>query len=312
MQTTDQVLMIRPARFISNPQTAASNAFQHQQENACQAQASALQEFDAYVDALLGAGVGVTVIEDTPLPHTPDSIFPNNWISCHADGRVFVYPMEAVNRRQERRAAVLDKIAQSFNIREVIDLGHFEIGALYLEGTGSMVLDHEHQLAYICHSSRSHPAVMQEFMRYTGYRAIWFHAHDKHGLAIYHTNVMMCIGKGLAVICAEAISDTTERDVVCATLTASGKQIITISQNQMAAFAGNMLELKSSDGKAVFVMSRQAWVALTAHQQEIISAGASVVLAPIENIERLGGGSARCMLAEIFLPRRAASVCLAE
>ncbi|MCH8621198.1 arginine deiminase-related protein [Undibacterium sp. TS12] len=306
MQTTNQVMMIRPTRFMSNPQTATSNTFQNAVDDEQLAQAKALLEFDSYVLALRRAGISVMVIDDQPLPHTPDSIFPNNWISCHADGRIFLYPMEAPNRRQEKREAILARLTKDFMVQDIINLGHLEAQACFLEGTGSMVFDHEQRLAYVCHSSRSHPAAMQEFVRHTGYRPVWFHACDRYGRAIYHTNVMMCVGKTLAIVCTEAIQDRQERTALCATLTASGKQLISISWQQMEAFAGNMLELKSVVGAPVFAMSRSAWAALTRFQQETIAAYAEVVLAPIENIEYSGGGSARCMLAEIFLPEKAA------
>lgn len=304
MQTTDHVLMIRPARFVSNPETAASNAFQIADLDPHSAQTAAVREFDAYVGALRNAGVGVIVVEDTPDPHTPDSIFPNNWVSFHEDGRVLLYPMEARNRRLERRAAVLAEIEKHFAIRELIDLGQFESEARFLEGTGSLVLDHDHKLAYVCHSSRSHPVAMDAFVAHTGYRPVWFHATDRHGNPIYHTNVMMCVGHTLAVVCMESITNPAEREMVAQSLKATDKELIGISFDQMESFAGNMLELRSCKGHPVFAMSRSAWAALTDAQRARIANYAEPVLAPIETIERLGGGSARCMIAEIFLPRR--------
>jgi hypothetical protein len=302
MQTADHVLMIRPVNFLSNPETAPTNAFQTSDVADSAAQAAARNEFDAYANALQHAGIGVIVVEDTPDPHTPDSIFPNNWVSFHADGRIFLYPMEAPNRRMERRGAVLAEVGKYFHIQEVIDLGCHEANGKFLEGTGSMVLDHARKLAYVCRSSRSHPEVMSAFEDRSGYSAWWFRATDRHGTAIYHTNVMMCVGQTLAVVCLESIADFNQRMNLVECLIASGKQIIEITHDQMESFAGNMLELRSKTGDPVFAMSRRAWMSLTSPQQKLIAKYAEPVLAPIETIERLGGGSARCMLAEIFLP----------
>lgn len=296
--------MIRPAGFLSNPETAASNAFQRSDLDAISAQAAAAREFDAYVLRLRAAGVGVEVIDDMPAPHTPDSIFPNNWVSFHQDGRVFLYPMQAPNRRRERRASILAKINERFAIRDVVDQSGFENEGRYLEGTGSLVMDHENRIAYVCHSSRSHPDVMAAFAARSGYRPVWFHATDRRGQAIYHTNVMMCVGRTLAVVCTEAIADPAERKLLSESLAETGKGLIAISHQQMEAFAGNMLELRSSSGRPVFALSRRAWAALSEQQRRTISEYAEPVLAPIDTIERLGGGGARCMIAEIFLPKR--------
>lgn len=304
MHCADHVLMIRPVRFISNPDTAASNAFQRAGTDALASQKAAYAEFDAYVTALRAAGVGVVVVDDTPEPHTPDSLFPNNWVSFDQEGRVFLYPMEAPNRRLERRMAVLAEIEKHFVIGELVDLGRFAGQAQYLEGTGSMVLDHQQEVAYVCHSSRSHPAVLEAWSDRSGYRAHWFHALDRRGRPIYHTNVMMCVGSALAVVCLDALPDPQERLALEWALRDSGKQIIAITIGQMERFAGNMLELRSRGGGAVFVVSRCGWAALTAPQREQIGHIAQVVVAPIDTIERLGGGSARCMVAEIFLPQR--------
>ncbi len=303
MQTTDHVLMIRPLRFASNPETAPSNAFQNSDPDPEAAQPAAQKEFDAYAQALRNAGVGIVVVNDSPQPHTPDSIFPNNWVSFHDDGRVFLYPMEAPNRRLERRIAVLAEIEKRFRIQEIVDMGCFEAEAKFLEGTGSMVLDRDNKLAYVCHSSRSHPDAMKTFEEKAGYEAVWFHAVDRHGKPVYHTNVMMCVGRTIAVVCSESIPDPAEREILCGSLHSTGKRIIDISLAQMEGFAGNMLELRSQRGHPVFVMSRRAWSCLSKEQQRRISEYAEPVLAPIDTIERLGGGSARCMLAEIFLPR---------
>lgn len=302
MQTTDHILMIRPVRFMSNPDTAASNTFQNAALEGAAAQAAALAEFDAYVAALRAAGVTVLVVEDTPEPHTPDSIFANNWVSFERDGRVVLFPMAAANRRHERRFAVLAEVEKRFAIREVVDLGRYAGQSLFLEGTGSMVLDHEHQIAYVCHSPRTHPAVMAEYARLSGYRAHWFHAVDRTGVPVYHTNVMMCVGSRLAVVCLATVADRRERASLARMLRVSGKEIVDITLAQMERFAGNMLELRGQAGTPVLAVSRGAWAALSPAQQQQIERCATPVLAPIDTIERLGGGSARCMVAEIFLP----------
>lgn len=304
MQTTSTILMIRPARFLSNPQTSSSNAFQKSDIDHLEAQQNALAEFDAYVGELRRCGVDVLVIDDTVEPHTPDSIFPNNWISLHADGKVVLYPMEAPNRRLERCNKVLERIRQEFAVEEVIDLSGFEQSGQYHEGTGTMIFDHDNKMAYICFSSRSSQTVMKSVSETIDYQSFWFHSVDRHGKPIYHTNVMMCVGKTLAVVCLESIRDQDERTALAQALTARGKKIIDISYDQLERFAGNMLELSSRNGEPVFAMSRQAWSSLTPEQQTTISSYAKVALAPIDTIERLGGGGARCMIAEIFLPRR--------
>ncbi|MGC0152005.1 citrulline utilization hydrolase CtlX [Chromobacterium vaccinii] len=303
MQTTSHVLMIRPVRFLSNPETAASNAFQHRETDGGAAQRAALEEFDAYVDALCGCGVDVMVVDDTAEPHTPDSIFPNNWLSLHADGKAVLYPMAAPNRRLERRADILDAIGSRFRLQQVVDLSAFENDGHFHEGTGVMVFDHTHRVAYVCRSSRTSPAVMEAVARETGYRPFWFGAADRRGRPIFHTNVMMCVGQTLAVVCLESVWDAGERAALVDTLEAGGKRIIDIDYDQLERFAGNALELRSRDGEPVFALSRQAWSALTAKQRELLSSYARIALAPIDTIERLGGGGARCMVAEIFLPR---------
>ncbi len=304
MQSTDQVLMIRPAAFGANPQTAASNAFQTGAMEPAAAQACASREFDAYATALRRAGVGVLVVADTPTPHTPDAIFPNNWFSCDGAGRVFLYPMAAPNRRLERRMAVLAALEERFEIAELVDLGHFAGAARFLEGTGSVVFDHEHKLAYVCRSPRSHPAVMDALAAHTGYRQFWFSACDRRGVPVYHTNVMLCIGRTFVVACLEAVTDVQEREALARALSSGGRQLINISHAQMEHFAGNMLELRSHSGAPVVALSRRAWAALDEAQQRLLSAYATLVIAHIDTIERLGGGGARCMLAEIFLPKR--------
>ena len=302
-QTTSNIVMIRPANFFSNPETRASNRFQKPGQGDAAAQDSARAEFDGYVAALRAAGVGVLVIDDEPQGNTPDSVFPNNWISTHPDGRVFLYPMEAPNRRRERRDSVIARIRAEFAVGELADLSAFEAEGKFLEGTGSMVFDHAHRLAYVCLSSRSHPEVLAALLPRLGYQALVFDAVDRSGAAIYHTNVMMAVGSKLAVVCLEAIRPASARQRVRGQLQRHGKQVIDIDYRQMAHFCGNVIELADAAGNAVFAMSSRAWQAFTPQQQATLAANGTVVHAPLDTIEHLGGGGARCMVAENFLPR---------
>jgi len=305
-QLASTVLMIRPVRFESNPMTAASNRFQGRSGVSPAAQqAAALREFDGLVATLRDNGVEVIVVDDTPEPHTPDSIFPNNWISTHADGTVVLYPMEAQNRRTERREDILEKLASEhgFRIGRTFDLTSHEQQGRYLEGTGSMVLDRSNRIAYACLSTRTHGDALADFAERMGYEAIAFDAVDADGVPIYHTNVLMNVGETLAVICDEAIRDETQRQVVLDRLRATGHDIVRLSYAQLQAFAGNMLELRDWDGKRVLAMSRQAFASLTDEQRDVLRKGARIVQVPIDTIEGSAGGSVRCMLAEIHLPR---------
>lgn len=306
-QLASAVLMIRPVRFLSNPHTAKSNRFQTRTGLAeVEQQANAVREFDALAAALEQAGVRVCQVEDTPEPHTPDSIFPNNWISTHADGTVVLYPMEAVNRRTERRADIVDSLGaeEGFLVREVVDLTSHEEAGRYLEGTGSLVLDRVNRIAYACLSSRTSLEALADFAQRLGYEVVAFDAVDRDGFPIYHTNVVMSIGEKLAVICADAIPRQEQREAVIERLSATSHDIIQLSLAQLEAFAGNMLELKDQAGKRLMAMSRQAWESLDEAQQAKIAANGQVVSVPIDHIEAHSGGSVRCMLAEIHLPAR--------
>lgn len=304
MQTTSHVLMVRPALFAANPQTLPSNAFQEPGPVSPQTHAKAVAEFDRYAEALDSAGVAVLVAEDALEPHRPDAVFPNNWVSFHEDGTVVLYPMEAPNRRLERREEVLDLVARRFHATRRVDLTAFEARGRFLEGTGSMVLDREHRLAYLCRSSRSHREVVEAFCEALGYEPVWFSGTDGRGQAIYHTNVMMSVGAHLAVVCLESIREPRERAQVAAFLSVSGKRRIDISRAQMAAFAGNVLELRGRGGEPLLALSAQAWCSLEAGQRRAIEACARPVVADIATIERHGGGGTRCMIAEIHLPPR--------
>jgi hypothetical protein len=300
-QSTNNILMIRPVAFGFNVQTAESNAFQNKSEDQQAVQQMAQQEFDGFVQVLRDNGVNVTVINDTIEPHTPDSIFPNNWISFHDTGDIFLYPMQAQNRRLERREDIIRRLEESFKTSHVIDLSRFEVKDQFLEGTGSMVLDRENKIAYACLSPRTHAEVLKAFCDYTGYSAITFGAFDRRGPAIYHTNVLMAIGSKFAVICLESITDAQEKETVIASLKATGKEIIDISFDQMNHFAGNMLEVKNKDGDTLVVMSQAAFQSLTVEQKAVLEKYGKLVYADINTIETNGGGSARCMMAEVHL-----------
>jgi hypothetical protein len=302
MQATSHILMIRPVAFGFNEQTAGSNAFQKQYEGASDVQQQALQEFDAFVALLRDNGVRVTVVDDTVQPHTPDSIFPNNWVSFHEDGEVFLYPMQAENRRLERREDVLRDLQEEFTITHINDLSRFEQEGRYLEGTGSMVLDRENKVAYACLSPRTDADVLQLFCEQAGYKAVLFDAVDADGKAIYHTNVLMALATKYAVICLESIADDEQLEQVIDSLESTGKEIVAISFEQMTQFAGNMLEVTNEAGESLIVMSKAAWESLDEEQKEVISGYSKPVVADIHTIETIGGGSARCMLAEIHLP----------
>jgi len=301
-QTTSTILMIRPVNFVFNEQTAGSNAFQNRNAEQQRVQDKALQEFDRFVDLLRKNGVEVIVIDDTAEPHTPDSIFPNNWVSFHNDGTVFLYPMMAENRRLERREDIIMQLEDEFKVKHVIDLSHFEHEKKFLEGTGSMVLDRENKIAYACLSPRTDKIVLDEFCKDGGYKSALFHAVDKNGMDIYHTNVLMCVGSSYAVICLDSIKDEAEKQEVIYSFQSTQKQVIAISIEQMNHFAGNMLEVQNKDGESLVVMSKSAWDSLNYEQKLILSSFSKPVYSDISTIENNGGGSARCMMAEVHLP----------
>jgi hypothetical protein len=300
--TTSHILMIRPVNFEYNEQTAESNAFQNPDADQQLVQEKALAEFDAFVNILSDNGVDVIVIEDTPEPHTPDSIFPNNWVSFHENGDVFLYPMQAENRRLERREDIIRKLEERFKVEHVIDLSRFEKQGQFLEGTGSMVLDRENKMAYACVSPRTDEEVLDTFCEHAGYKPVLFHAVDQNGKAIYHTNVLMAIAAKYVVVCLDAIADDDEMEAVIDSIEAGGKEIIAISFEQMNHFAGNMLEVYNDKGESLIVISKAAWESLDDEQREVISGFSKPVYADITTIERNGGGSVRCMMAEVCLP----------
>jgi hypothetical protein len=301
MQNTSHLLMIRPVNFSFNAETAVNNAFQQANEDN-DTQQKSLKEFNDFVALLTQNGIDVTVIDDTPEPYTPDSIFPNNWISFHTDGSIVLYPMFAANRRQERKQHVIDHISGKFTVNQTTDLSKYEQTHLFLEGTGSMVLDRDKKIAYACLSPRTDKEVLEAFCKEKGYTPVSFTAADGNDRAIYHTNVLMCVADKYVVICTDAIPDAAERKQVEQYITESGKTIIPISLDQMNRFAGNMLQVINNTGKQFLVMSSQAYESLTPNQVNALHSFNTILHSPLYTIEKNGGGSARCMMAEIFLP----------
>jgi len=298
--------MIEPAAFGFNAETAQNNYFQVNSENA-ETQGKALQEFQNFVEKLRNKGINVITIKDTLEPHTPDSIFPNNWISMHEDGTVVLYPMCAVNRRWERRNDILEMLEEKFNVKEIVDLSAPENEGKFLEGTGSMIFDHDNKLAYGSVSLRLDEQLFRDFCEKFGYKPVVFHSFqtaNNERLPIYHTNVMMCVADKFVVICLDCIDDESERRNVVETILNSGKEIIEISENQMHQFAGNMLQVQNSEGKRFLVMSQSAYQSLTEEQIQNIEKYNEIIYSNLETIEINGGGSARCMLAEVFLPKK--------
>lgn len=306
MQTTDTVLMIEPAAFGFNAETAQNNYFQINSENA-ETQTKALQEFNNFVEKLRSKGINVITVKDTLEPHSPDSIFPNNWISMHSDGTVVLYPMCAVNRRWERRNDILEILKRNFSVKEIIDFSAPENDGKFLEGTGSMIFDHDNKLAYGSVSLRLDEPLFREFCEKFGFEPVVFHSYqtaNNERLPIYHTNVMMCVADQFVVICLDCIDDETERVNVVNAIVNSGKEIIEISESQMQQFAGNMLQVQNSDGKKFLVMSQSAYQSLTQEQISNIEKYSEIIYSDLETIETNGGGSARCMLAEVFLEKK--------
>lgn len=298
MQNSDHLLMIQPVNFGFNAETAVNNTFQvNTKENV---QEKALKEFNDFVNLLRENKVDVTVIPDTADPFTPDSIFPNNWISFHADGNVFLYPMFAENRRKEKKQHVLEILKDKFFISQVNDLSKYENENLFLEGTGSMVLDRDSRIAYACISSRTDKNLLNEFCDLIDYSLVNFFSKDMNGVDIYHTNVMMCIADKFAVICLASINDESERESVIKRLTLTNKDIIDISLQQLNSFAGNMLQVSNAGNELLLVMSTQAYRSLARDQINRLEKYNRIIHSPLDTIEAAGGGSARCMMAEIF------------
>jgi hypothetical protein len=302
-QSTNSVLMVRPSRFYPNPETAIDNAFQSRASfNTDALGAAARSEFDAAVQALRDAGLTVHLFQDTAEPEKPDAVFPNNWISTHHDGRVALFPMYSELRRRERRHDIIEELRKSYKITEAIDYSSFEKKGCCLEGTGSLVLDHVNRIGYVSLSNRSNPKVIQRFAGDFGYEAVTFTSVGSNGQPIYHTNVMMCVGSEFALVGLGLIPNKHERKQVRARLETSGKEIVELSPEQVANFAGNAIELHDSTGAKVIVLSIRALRTLNQEQRTTLTRHARLVPLELPTIE-LGGGSARCMIATIHLPR---------
>ena len=305
-QCADAVLMVRPARFGFNPETAQSNAFQDPAAASGDAAVAGRMEFDALAVAISGAGVRVCVLEDTAEPVKPDAVFPNNWVSFHDDGTAVLYPLQATSRRLERRHDVLHAVSEQlgFQVRRVVDLTDHERQGRFLEGTGSLVLDRHNRVAFACRSPRTDPDVLEDWARQLGYETVVFSAADRNGIAMYHTNVMLSVGEHFVLVGSEAI-DAADRDRVLDRLRGSGREVIEVGWRELERFAGNVLELATADealGECrVLVMSRAARTAFSETLFARLAACTDEVLcAPVPTIERFGGGSVRCMLAEVF------------
>ncbi len=295
-QSTDNILLIRPANFGFNTETADSNAFQKQQQFD---QRTVLAEFDNFAENLMKKGVNVFVFDDTPKPAKTDAVFPNNWITFHADGTVALYPMFAKSRRRERRTDIIEKLKENFRIEKIQDFSHYETKEKFLEGTGSIVADHENRINYACLSPRTDKELFEKISNHFGYCPISFRAADEQGNEIYHTNVMMCVGSKFSVICLESVK---EKDIVIESLQNTGKEIVDISFAQMNSFAGNMLTVATNKNTELLVLSQNAFDSLSNKQKNTLEKYCELFPVPIPTIETIGGGSIRCMMAEIFLP----------
>ena len=309
LQITNTIMMIQPVSFRYNEQTAVNNYFQHVLDDLTPetAQKNALSEFNLFVEKLRSIDVEVIVIKDVEEPETPDSIFPNNWVSFHSDGTIALYPMYAENRRDERREDIFDILVDKycFHIEEIKDFTEFEKHNKFLEGTGSMVLDRQNKICYAAISVRTDEMAVVQFCDQLGYQPVCFTANQNVNgkrMPIYHTNVMMCVADNFVIICLDSIDDNDEKEHVIASLNKSGKEIIEITEHQKHRFAGNMLQIMGN--QPYLVMSTSAYISLTDIQKKRIEKHCPILYSSLDTIEACGGGSARCMIAEVFLPKR--------
>ncbi|MBK9338611.1 MAG: amidinotransferase [Lewinellaceae bacterium] len=303
-QTTRHILMVRPANFGFNEETAANNAFQSRDGRLSPdaIRQKAVEEFDAFVECLRTAGVHVLVAQDSETPVKPDAVFPNNWATFHQEGLLVTYPMYAPTRRRERSDAVLQvALDAGFRADRRVQLESSEAAERYLEGTGSIIFDHQHRLAYACLSPRTDADLLDELCRILGYEKVVFHAVDAGGQDIYHTNVMMAMGETFVVICLDTVRDPLERQMLEQRFRLTGKEIVAISLDQMNAFAGNMLQVRNDRDETLLVLSEQAFRALSSEQIRLLEQHTRLLHCPIDTIETYGGGSARCMMAEVFM-----------
>lgn len=304
MLLASAILMIRTAAFGFNEETAANNFFQSDSGiNNEELQQKALAEFDNMVQALRNHDINVIVIDDTKEPAKPSAIFPNNWLSTSPEGIISVFPMYAPNRRTEKRDDILKILAEKFIVNDVQDWSEFEAEGRFLEGTGSMVMDHDNKMIYAAVSERTNLSVLEKFAAANGYQAIVFLATDKNGHPVYHTNVVMTLGEKFCVLCEEAIDEEWELIAVRQLLESTSHNIISITREQMHSFAGNMLEVKNSKGENVLLMSETAFDSLRKEQKQMLEAYAKLLPVAVPTIEQVEGGSVRCMIAEVYLER---------
>lgn len=305
-QTTSNILMIRPSNFGFNEETAVNNSFQTKDQtlNAEEVKKKAMEEFDNFVAKMRGEGINVMVMEDTTEPIKPDAVFPNNWVTFHQDGMVITYPMYSEIRRKERRADIIEKIKENFKVEGTFQMEKFEAENRFLEGTGSMILDRVNKICYACTSPRTEEGLLDLFCELGKYQKAAFQSVDANGDDIYHTNVMMALGEDFVVIGLDTIKDEDQKKMLLDLFGKTNKAVIDISFDQILKFAGNMLQVRNEAGQTYLVMSQQAYESLTAEQIKEIEMRTKILYSPIETIETLGGGSARCMMAEVFLPKK--------
>ncbi len=297
--------MIRPASFGYNAETSASNVFQGNVSlSSQQVQSEAVKEFDAFADRLRSHKIEVLIIEDTPLPPKPDAVFPNNWFCTLNDGTIAIFPMFAANRRIEVRSDLVQILKDRFMVTNTEDWTTYDADNLYLEGTGSMIIDHENKIIYACLSPRTNAALLQQFCDAHGYKSVTFSSKDDNRTDVYHTNVIMHIGEGYAVICLSSIRDEAERNKVIESLTETRHNIVDITMQQVHRYAGNMLQVESEDGKLYTILSQSAFQSLSDEQKQQLSIYTNLLPVNISTIETVGGGSVRCMMAEIFLEKK--------
>jgi len=307
-QVASTILMIRPASFGFNAETATSNVFQGSVSmDEHQVQVKAVEEFDKFVNTLRAHHINVLVIEDTPYPVKPDAVFPNNWFCTLQDGTIATFPMQATNRRIEVRSDLIQTLKDQFIVTNTEDWTTYDTESLFLEGTGSMIIDHGNKIIYACLSPRTSKALLQQFAQAHGYTTVSFHSTDERGFQIYHTNVIMHLGAGYAVICLESIKDNEEQKQVVDSLTSTNHEITDISMEQVRHYAGNMLQVRSSDNILYTILSQQAFESLNEQQKQQLQVHTNLLPININTIETVGGGSVRCMMAEIFLEKKTAT-----
>lgn len=304
MQTTSHLLMIRPAAFGFNPETAQTNVFQKKASDFSEEiHTRALAEFDYMVELLRKEDLNVMVIDDTIEPYKPDAVFPNNWITTHQEGVIVLYPMQAPNRRVERRQDIVEILQKQYKVHNVVNLSHYESKGKFLEGTGSMIFEHTHKIAYASLSTRTNTEVLDRFCNSMRFQPITFQAVDEFDKPIYHTNVLMSVGDKFVIICMDAIKELSDQEDLIASFRKTQKEVFKISYQQMKNFVANCLEVTNNKGEKILILSERAYQHLEESQKKRLENYVKLLPCPLNTIETYGGGSARCMIAEIFLPK---------